>query len=217
MFKKTLGLWILIFALPGADSSCAKAADATGPMFTVAVYNQAGAPAEALAQAETVAGHIFREAGLQVNWLNCGVPGESEEQIQSCLQAVFPTHLQVRIVRHAISLSEAVFGISYLAEDGSGCYSDVFFVPMKDLSERLDLNPGRVLGHVIAHEIAHLLLGPKSHTPKGIMRRYWQPEDLTDMVQGRLLFTRQDAEVMRRRFSHGNCAAKDAVKEVSAD
>ena len=39
--------------------------------------------------------------------------------------------------------------------------------------------PQVVLGPVLAHELGHLLLGPNSHSEKGIMRLRWQPEDYT--------------------------------------
>jgi hypothetical protein len=52
---------------------------------------------------------------------------------------------------------------------------------------------GQILGHVIAHELGHLL-GLDSHSPTGIMRADWSRTDLEDAFSGNLLFARQRAE-----------------------
>jgi hypothetical protein len=56
---------------------------------------------------------------------------------------------------------------------------------------------GQVLGHVIAHEVGHLLLNQQVHSPQGIMRGEWSFVDFRDMTSGMLLFTPQQAEFLR--------------------
>lgn len=56
----------------------------------------------------------------------------------------------------------------------------------------------RMLGHLIAHEVGHLLLGQGSHSKKGIMLGDWLQTDLEKAAQGRLLFTDRQAKKMRR-------------------
>ncbi|PYY15245.1 MAG: hypothetical protein DMG60_18205 [Acidobacteria bacterium] len=57
-----------------------------------------------------------------------------------------------------------------------------------------------VLGHVIAHEIGHLLLGLNSHSTSGIMRGLWEEEELKAVERGRLLFTSQQSRLMRQKL-----------------
>jgi len=69
-----------------------------------------------------------------------------------------------------------------------------------------ELSVGRMLGHAIAHEIGHLLLGDNSHFPGGIMAAPWTKQDLWHMSKGDLLFTHQEVtriqtEVRRRSRS----------------
>ncbi len=45
------------------------------------------------------------------------------------------------------------------------------------------------LGHLIAHEIGHLLLGKDSHAPRGLMRYPWKARDLKQAAWGGLTFT----------------------------
>ncbi len=49
----------------------------------------------------------------------------------------------------------------------------------------------------MAHEIGHLLLGPKRHSRSGIMRARWDQEDLRLAAEARLRFTSQQAELIR--------------------
>jgi hypothetical protein len=42
---------------------------------------------------------------------------------------------------------------------------------------------GRIGGHVIAHEVAHVLIGP-GHSEEGIMRGVWSPYDLQRISWG---------------------------------
>jgi hypothetical protein len=62
----------------------------------------------------------------------------------------------------------------------------------------------QMLGHVIAHEIGHLLLNVQTHSASGIMRGRSDLWDVQNATYGHLLFTRQQAETIRgevgRRF-----------------
>ena len=56
-----------------------------------------------------------------------------------------------------------------------------------------EFSVSRMLGHAIAHEIGHLLLGDNSHSPGGIMVAPWSKQDLWRMSKGKLLFTHQES------------------------
>jgi hypothetical protein len=192
-------IWFGIFLLPVGACSTAKSVEPISEV-TVSVYNDARVPVNALESAETIAFRIFREGGLNVKWMNCAGPGK-QGPTASCNKIAFPAHLHVRILTRARTPSDSTFGISYLSEDGIGCYSDVFLEPMARLHVRTGQEVGTVLGHVMAHEIAHLLLGTNSHSAEGIMRAQWQKEELISATKGELLFTARQAQAMRQRLS----------------
>ena len=53
------------------------------------------------------------------------------------------------------------------------------------------------LGNVMAHEIGHLLLGPKAHSPAGIMKAKWNQQELQPAALASLRFTPQQADVIQ--------------------
>ena len=169
--------------------------------MTVAVHNRADIPANTLAQAELTASAIFKEVGVEVDWVNCAPSAVALNIAASCRVTEFPKHLQLIIAPRSKSLADSVFGISYLGEDGSGCYTNIFFEPAEELHERLHINLGTLLGHVVAHEIAHLLLGTNSHSDTGIMRPHWNEQDLANASKGGLLFTQAQGQTMRERVA----------------
>lgn len=110
------------------------------------------------------------------------------------------THLSLRIVSWSSQLGDSTFGIAFLSEEGVGVYSDVFYPLVEKLHSDFGASLSRVLGHVMAHEIGHLLLGLRSHSALGIMQPHWQEEALRRIGMGTLLFTAEQARSMRERL-----------------
>ena len=62
-----------------------------------------------------------------------------------------------------------------------------------------------LLGHVLAHEIVHMLQGVNVHSASGVMKARWDNRDYADMQRGGLKLTKDDIELidhdMERRAS----------------
>jgi hypothetical protein len=54
-----------------------------------------------------------------------------------------------------------------------------------------------ILGHILAHELGHLLLGLDAHRTGSIMQRNWGENELCRALQRRMLFPSWQAEQMR--------------------
>jgi hypothetical protein len=164
----------------------------------VAVYNDAAVPSGVLQRAEQSAATIFAHANFQLVWLHC--LDARPENAQACKQTDLPQHLALRIIPNAMtSTRDAVFGVAFLARDGTGKYSDVFWKRAQDLHALSNLDLGSILGSVMAHEMGHLLLGSHAHAVSGIMRAHWEGEELRRIAMGTLLFTPQQAKRMHGR------------------
>ena len=69
----------------------------------------------------------------------------------------------------------------------------------------------RALGRALAHELGHYLLARRAHSPTGLMREAFRPEDLADQGEGqRMRLAERDARVLALR-----CASRPAW--LSAD
>jgi hypothetical protein len=60
-----------------------------------------------------------------------------------------------------------------------------------------------LLGHVLAHEIAHILEGVDQHAPSGIMKARWDAHDYAAMQRGGLRFTGDDIDLIHRGLDRG--------------
>ena len=95
-----------------------------------------------------------------------------------CASFAWPTRLAVRIVPRSTRPTSEVFGVAFLSDEGTGCYSDVFYDQAMELHADWHVSLSDLLGNVMAHELGHLLLGSNSHSRAGVMRAHWQEEEL---------------------------------------
>jgi hypothetical protein len=54
-----------------------------------------------------------------------------------------------------------------------------------------------LLGHVLAHELAHVLQGFTHHSEAGVMKARWENGDMEQMTRRPLAFSAQDAAAIR--------------------
>jgi hypothetical protein len=168
---------------------------------TISVHNDAGILPGILLSAESEASQVFRQSGIEVRWLNCPLPAEGPEAPAQCEVADFPAHLQLRIAKGSRNLNGFTLGISYLSADGSGCYADLFYKRAEEMHESSHVSLASILGHGVAHEIGHLLLGTNSHSETGIMRARWQSGELASVSKGALFFSSIQSQEMRNKLA----------------
>lgn len=92
----------------------------------------------------------------------------------------------------------------------------IFFKRIERTAQRAAVDGAIVLGHVMAHEIAHALLPVAGHSKSGLMRATWRSADLVEAVQGQLRFSADEAVAMhdrlRPRPATASIAAATAVE-----
>jgi hypothetical protein len=170
------------------------------PQVRIAIRNDARIPERVLTQAADEANRIFRQAGVDTVWTVCQSSNAGTSTQPDCLGQGDLTHLSLHIVPWSSQLGDSTFGVAFLSDEGVGVYSDVFYPLVEKLHGDCDASPSRVLGHVMAHEIGHLLLGLRSHSALGIMQPRWQGEALRRIGMGTLLFTAEQARSMREKI-----------------
>jgi hypothetical protein len=71
----------------------------------------------------------------------------------------------------------------------------ILYSRIETLAADGDASLSDILGHAMAHEIGHLLLGP-GHSQVGIMQAEWTREDLARAARNELSFTPQQMELL---------------------
>jgi hypothetical protein len=99
--------------------------------------------------------------------------------------------LTIRLLSNSMADSLGVggdiFGSALLpANEGFGVVANVYADRARELADRREFEV--VLGHVIAHELGHLLLGKNAHSAAGIMHGRWGAQDLKLSRQAAMLF-----------------------------
>jgi len=208
--RKWIGLG-LVLAMAGIPAK-ARVAPKPPVVVTISVYNDAAVPWGMIRGAEDEASLVFRQAGIDVEWLNCQAVSEvtvAADKSRSCGEAIFPEHLQLRIVKRSVGLRPDVMGISFLSEDGSGCQADIFYEGIEGLRQKTDASLANILGDVASHEIGHLLLGTNSHASHGIMRAVWGHDELVSVTRRVLFFSEKESARMRARLGSAEARRKD--------
>lgn len=163
----------------------------------VLVYDHAGVPASILEQAGREAVRIFRDAGVELEWVKCPGDGTAAD----CRNLDHRYRLILNVLLEGKTVSDSVYGDAFLGEDGTGEYADIFFGPIDEAHHERKISESRLLGAVAAHEIGHLLLGLRAHARLGIMSPRWSSEQIRQVGMGTLMFTREQAHRMREHVN----------------
>lgn len=162
--------------------------------LTVVVSNQAAVPDDDLERALSVATRIFRSAALDVEWITLEefaglAPAETD-----AFAAYAASVVHVRFVEEAAPPVDARRHLLGSVPSGSSV-AYVFADRVAAQVLHRQTPAGMLLGHVIAHEVGHVLLGPGAHARSGIMRARLHH---TDVTSGHLSFDPAQAVAIRR-------------------
>jgi hypothetical protein len=160
----------------------------------------------ALAKAEVT--RIYRDAGVNVVWIDAASSGGRSHPLQSSgtsdpgfALVVLPREMSDQLPVAATALGVAIGTSEHRGRTAYVFYSRVEHIAQTHLNvsrdaARKDLYSVVVLAHAMAHEIGHLLL-PYGHSATGLMRADWNATDLNLALDGRLNFTSEQAELIR--------------------
>ena len=152
----------------------------------------------AVVAAEGVAAEIYRNIGIELRWQSqCRAA-----QLDAPASQAFPNlvMLGMRWVERAPATTTPLAIAAATPFQYTGTRIVLFTDRVRDTLRQDDFIGVAVLGHVLAHEIGHVLLGNDEHADGGIMKAYWSASDKTGMRHRPLRFTNNEADMMRRRF-----------------
>ena len=158
------------------------------------LHDDAGVPTVTLVRALAAADAVFDNAGIRLEWLQgdrarClnALPADAPAR-----QGFLRSLISVRIVGRTVEPDGARPNTLGQAPTGTRVVT-IFYGRVEEYARSAGGDAGIVLGHVIAHELGHLLLRRASHSAAGVMR---STLDVTMASQGRLRFTTNEARAM---------------------
>ncbi len=168
--------------------------------LTIRVYDYAGIEPTTLERTRREASRVLATAGIELRWEQCRTSEKEASQDASCTQRAGAHVIQLRIhpreMAKKLTSRSIEFGYSIPLENSFGFIAGVYLDRTDDVARSLGLDLHVMLGHTIAHEIGHLLLGTNSHAKKGVMRPTWGDREVRLANTGVLGFTEAQARRM---------------------
>jgi hypothetical protein len=138
-----------------------------------------------VSNAERVATSIFADAGISVTW-HRGDPAKGASGsivIPVTLSEQTPEDCPLDILAQSHPYAAADKGIT------------VFYKKVRELAAN-SLPEQLLLGHVLAHEIGHVLEGVDRHSQEGVMKARWSQKDFEEMQKAPLRFGPEDTDLL---------------------
>jgi hypothetical protein len=145
-----------------------------------------------LSMAQTKASQLLAEAGIRLEWRS-GKTREGEKGVH-VIPLKFLLAAPENLSKKGIVLAETTLsgtgGAIAMFDDRITFY----------LSFCRPADRWKVLGHILAHEIVHVLEGIARHSEAGLMKALWTGQDLRSMTGAGLGLAGEDRELLRALF-----------------
>jgi hypothetical protein len=171
-------------------------AGANPATLVVRTYNAVRITTPELTAAHAAARTILNDAGIDIEWRNCGPVVPSGPLSSSCEERVRADETVVRIVASGPQAVADSLGYSVVDVQNTGCLVTIFGDRITATAARAKVEPGPLLGRAIAHEIGHLLLGT-AHSSAGLMRAHWYDDELQRDLKSDWMLSDLEARRMR--------------------
>jgi hypothetical protein len=168
--------------------------------LAVIVYNQPGVLPAILSRAQGVAAGIYRRIGIDTTWHDGGtsfdetLPADPEAR-----DAALMSVITVTLAPTVGSLDRGDGLVLGRALTGTRS-ATVFYDRVVTFAKAGRVEVADLLGHVIAHEVGHLLLPFKTHSRTGLMRANL---DLSRCAEGSLWFSAEQGAAIRAKLAEG--------------
>lgn len=207
-FKKSVRIGNLMLAVcafigPVVSVSARSRGAKDRPVVRVGIYNYANIAPRELQQAKRHATALFALAGVRIVWLQY-----SHELLSARIQTNDPApDFSVRILHTSVtSRTKLATGVDVMGESiiprgvevpVAGGIANIFYDQVKEVASASGPFSSAVLGEAIAHELGHLMLGPR-HSRQGVMKPVWTHEDQGLISRRSLRFRPVQAVLLQR-------------------
>jgi hypothetical protein len=169
-------------------------------VVTIHVTDNVNISSSALVGAQASVTDAYSAAGFQVVWSSAPWQPEPDEGARlstiDVRLVILPADMAERLCREE-QLGERVLGIAASGAEAGGRVAYVFYHRIERVASAYHVPVVRALGHVVAHEVGHALIGVSGHSGWGLMAANWNPRRSRPQT-----FMPSQVEQIRRRFMH---------------
>jgi len=188
-----------VFAL--VANSPLTAQTAPRPSLDVDIRDYAHVPRVAMSRAIAELQAIFDHAGVSVT-ATLGAPTRSERRAPPPGDPRRPTvtvFVYPRIFDDVVSNDPNLLGVVPGAHDG-GRLAYVFAGRIDSVARRNTADSGQLLGIVLAHEIGHVLMPGRPHSPRGVMQPACDAQQIRRVMLGMVGFNAEEAATLKAQM-----------------
>jgi hypothetical protein len=185
----------------------------------ITVYDRSGLDAETRARAFDEVTRLLRAAGIHVIWVE-----GNNESIEGKL-LTYPERSRKGSEAEAACRARTDVALDLLQNTPEGVKPTIAGLSQPFATEGLNVRMftqtviataqrenrpvASVAGHVMAHEIGHVLLRTHKHAKSGLMANLWAAHEYGRMASGTLLFSAGEATTMRATLNRTGCTRPD--------
>jgi hypothetical protein len=151
------------------------------------LHNLAGAPPAVVEPAAAELTRVYHELGVRAEWH----PARLADDADVITVVLLPN--ETGDLRRA---ADTIMGAALRTPAGRRVIY-VFYRRIRAEAERYDVSTALVLACAMTHELGHLLLPGRGHSPDGVMRARWTRDEFQRADQGRLRFSREQIALVR--------------------
>lgn len=206
--RGVLAFLLVALSLDGARLSAAPECSDRDLAVTVQIHDYVHLPGERLSRASEIVTRMYSEIGVRTEWL--GVVQQDTHRTHAPTTREGPrlpiAQLTIIILTPEMTargrIPEGVLGFAAVPSEGMGRIAYVVYHRVRQVAEEGAASEVDLLGFVMTHETAHLLLGRGSDLDSGLMKGHWARRDFQEIDALKLGFSEVQAEQIRNTLEN---------------
>jgi hypothetical protein len=175
---------------------------------TIQIHDYCHVSSGSLTRARTVVTAMYERIGVRTEWMGVvqqreghAGPARRDELSRIPIAQVTLIILTPKMAARG-HVSEDALGFAAVPDEGMGRIAYAIYDRVRVTAARAAMNEDDLLGFVMAHEIAHLMLPRGAHAEGGLMRGHWNVRDFQQTDVLKLGFSPDQASEIRSTLLH---------------
>ncbi|MFN7917078.1 MAG: hypothetical protein U0Q55_17165 [Vicinamibacterales bacterium] len=171
---------LMLLLLGAAPAALTAAPRETMSAVSIRIHDYSGFDEQQLQQAQRQVSDTYSRIRVRLDWRALVRPAEIEAGLQAWPddpQATMTIVVLSGEMAARLRVPEQVAGYAPITRERGGRIAFVVGPRTRAIAEDGRVAPSQVLAGIISHEVAHLLMPDRSHSPIGLMRAHWTPAE----------------------------------------